>query len=60
MRVLARQGPYSSTYYEGDVGIGLFSAIVIVVHTLQDGSGKLEPHEFVVAQTVVAQLAGED
>lgn len=26
----------------------------------EDGSGKLEPHEFSVAQVVVAQLAGED
>jgi len=39
----------------------LENAIHMFFHAIdENGNGKLEPHEFAVAQVVVAQLAGED
>lgn len=39
----------------------LKQAITMFFHAIdEDSSGKLEPHEFAVAQAVVAELAGED
>ena len=39
----------------------LENAIRMFFHAIdENGNGKLEPYEFAVAQSVVAQLAGED